>query len=72
MKYQIVKTYDCVETTCGELVKKNFCVRQEEFVDEDDIDETYLICELWSWIYEQPPSKKLYLLTEIESKGGVI
>lgn len=81
-KYQITKTYDCVETTCGELVKKLeesggdiHCLSYQEFIVVGDVSQSDNACRVksnWAWIQAQHPSKKLYLLTEIESKGGIV
>jgi hypothetical protein len=73
MQYRITKTYECRETTCGELVEKlneamgNACCIMSEFIDPNNPCDVSSVHECWSWIQARSPQKKLYLVDEFKS-----
>jgi hypothetical protein len=78
MQYRITKRYVCKETTCGELVLKlkssggdiNCVV--SDFVDPVFPSDVGTVSEAWAWIQARHPSKKLYLVDEVDSMGNFI
>ena len=75
MKYQITTTYECEETTCGELARQVNSMSMQsmyEFIDPINPTEILSVHNNCDWLHTRSPMKKLLLVRELESKGGKI
>lgn len=77
MIYEIKKTYEVEEITCGkvrEMLRRAENVHWlHEFIDPNYPDDVSLFKDSWDWIIARNPKKKILLIVdEISSEGGLV
>lgn len=78
MQYEIIKTYEVKEMTCGEAVeilgKKEGAIHcLHEFIDPNFPDGISNFKDSWGWVQSRSPQKKILLVVnEVSSIGRAL
>jgi hypothetical protein len=74
LQYEIIKTYEVKEMTCGEAVEilsktgDIYCLH--EFVDPNFPDDVANFKDSWGWVQARSPQKKILLIVDEVSSIG--